>query len=180
MGQSLFRNDPVLIYLKELDPTGAAEQGKWADIKVSKGCLEELETIASDLAPPPWEFQCHRYDGVSDFFVVKNVGVIQHISWIYYRSDPNRILRLGSRDAEVKYALTLPAFRGMGLYPATLNAIACFLGTRSFRRLFICVKSDNSESISGIEKAGFSRVGELRLRKVFGFQTSRPFTPKEA
>jgi RimJ/RimL family protein N-acetyltransferase len=67
----------------------------------------------------------------------------------------------------------------MGLYPATLNSIASFLGTRSFRRLFICVKSDNAESISGIEKAGFRRVGEVRLRKMLGIQISRPFSVRE-
>ena len=174
--QSLFRNDPILVYMRELERTGPEEQGLWAHVKAEKGRLEELDAIASDLARPPWEFMCHRCDGVSDFFMVKNGGVVQHISWIYYRRDPNRTVRLGKGDAEVKYALTLPAFRGKGLYPATLNSIASFLARQSFSRLFVSVHHHNSSSISGIEKAGFRRVGETRLRKMFGIQISRPFT----
>jgi RimJ/RimL family protein N-acetyltransferase len=162
--------------MKELDRTEPKERGGWANIKADRGSLDELEAIASDLAALPWEFMCHRYDGVRDFFVVKSAGVVQHISWIYYRGDPNRILHLEMGDAEVKYALTLPAFRGKGLYPATLNSIASFLAKRSFSRLFVSVHHHNASSISGIEKAGFRRVGETRLRKMFGIQISRPFT----
>ncbi len=175
-GRSLFRNDPILVYVKELDRPDAAQRGR---VRIEKGCIEELEATASALDRPPWEFQCHRYDGVSDFFVVKSGTVFQHISWIYYWNDPNRILSLGKEDAEVKYCLTLPAFRGRGLYPATLRSIASFLRKRSFRRLFICVHRDNAPSIAGIEKAGFSREAEIRLRKALGIQISTPFTPKE-
>jgi RimJ/RimL family protein N-acetyltransferase len=176
VGQSLFRNDPILVYMRELDRTEPEKQGGWANVKSEKGRLEELETIASDFAKPPWEFRCHRYDGVTDFFMVKDAGVVQNIAWIYYEGDPNRTLHLQSKEAEAKYGLTMPAFRGKGLAAATLCSMASFLGKRSFRRLFVTVHRDNSSSISTIEKAGFRRVGEMRLRKVLGIQISRPFT----
>jgi RimJ/RimL family protein N-acetyltransferase len=164
--------------MRELDGTEPKQQGRWANVRSEKGTLEELEAVASGFDKPPWEFRCHRYDGVTDFFVVKDGGVIQNIAWIYYEDDPNRILRLQSKEAEAKYGLTMPAFRGKGLAAATLSSMASFLGKRSFRRLFVTVHRDNASSISTIEKAGFRRVGEMRLRKVLGIQVSKPFTLK--
>jgi RimJ/RimL family protein N-acetyltransferase len=48
-----------------------------------------------------------------------------------------------------------------------------------YRRCFICVKSDNTTSIRGIEKAGFVRAGSTRLRKVFGVQVSRSMATRK-
>ena len=90
----------------------------------------------------PWEFQCYHYDGVKDFFIVLNNEVLQHISWIYYRNDPNRFIKLGSNEAEIKYCLTLPPFRGQGMYPKVLKTIACYLKEKGYHRVFICINID--------------------------------------
>jgi RimJ/RimL family protein N-acetyltransferase len=180
MQKSCFRNDPTLIYATELEPSDATESNRSEEVEIIKGNREFLEQLIEGFHPLPWELQCHRYDGVKDFFLAWNrLEGIQHISWIYYQSDPNRILCLGEREAEVKYALTLPRFRGRGLYPRTLKAICGYLAGRGYRRLFICVHKDNTASIRGIERAGFKRVGQIQLRKIMGLQVSKRFMLQE-
>ena len=100
-------------------------------------------------------------------------GTIGHISWLYYKGDPNRTLRLGDNDCEIMFCLTAPEYRGRGLYPSALQVILDYLKGAGFERCFICVRDDNVSSIRGIEKAGFRRVGIMKLRKFFGIQVSR-------
>ncbi len=172
LGLLLFRNDEVLVYAMNLPGRPvAAEAG---DPLVVKGQPEHLDAERRLRNPVPWELQCDTYDGVRDCFVHIDGGRLGHISWLYYKGDPNRILRLGDRECEVKFCLTFPEFRGRGLYPAALRAIQRDLTERAFHRCFICVRSDNTASIRGIEKAGFHKVGAMVLRKVMGIQVGRP------
>jgi RimJ/RimL family protein N-acetyltransferase len=169
----LFRSDPILIFKLDLGEPSKGELEGFHDVDILKGSHSELDRSREQLRPLPWEFQCHHYDGVEDFFIARNIEGIQHISWIYYRKDPNRILLLKEREAEIKYCLTLAPFRGRGLYPRVLAAIAHFLRRRGFSRVFICVRADNHPSIRGIEKAGFTYAAQVQLRKCFGVQLSR-------
>ena len=170
--QSLFLDEHILIYgrpLASVAPPSAGDAGA-----IHKGGPADLDAGRAALERVPWELQCDVYDGVRDFFVHTDHGRIGHISWLYYRGDPNRILQLDDGECEVKFCLTFPEFRGKGLYPAALTAIQRYLRERGYRRCFICVKEDNLASIRGIEKAGFRRAGSTRVRKAFGLQVSRP------
>ncbi|MBW1803909.1 MAG: GNAT family N-acetyltransferase, partial [Deltaproteobacteria bacterium] len=88
-------------------------------------------------------------------------------------------IRLGPEDAEIKYCLTLPPFRGRGLFPRVLKSMVKYLTAKGFCRIFICVHEDNLPSIRGIEKAGFKLVERIRLRKKMGIQVSGKYTPPE-
>ena len=122
---------------------------------------------------------CHNFDNIDDFFVVEKEGRIQHISWIYSSGQPNRILDLVPGDAEIKYCLTLPEYRGQGIYPLVLREIVLYLSNLGTRWIFICVKDDNTASIKGIEKVGFVLLMTKRLRKIFGIQVSQKLNTKE-
>lgn len=180
MKKSLFRDEPILVYSLNVSEIDGKQEDKWGAMGVRKGDAIELEQLSDHFRPLPWEFQCHHYDRVKDFFIADDSGGIQHISWIYYKGDSNRILCLGAQDAEIKYSLTLAPFRGRGLFPRVLKAIALFLSQQGIRRAFICVQKGNSPSIKGIEKAGFECVGEVRLRKLMGFQISRRLNISES
>jgi RimJ/RimL family protein N-acetyltransferase len=175
--QFIFKKDRILIYVKELDsairvPSGAQSNGhKW----IVKGDSSDLEMLRKNMTEVPWEFMCDLYDGVEDFFIYKDDGVIGHISWVYYRGDPNRIIDLAVDEGEIKYALTLPQFRGRGIYPAALIRIQRFLQENGCKRIFICVKEDNRPSIRGIEKAGFKFLTKIDLLKVLGIQLSKRY-----
>jgi len=168
---SLFKNERILVYCISIQESDAIYK-KSSNLPIVKGDLGDLERERKYLEQPPWEFQCDRYDGVRDFFVYKENGSIGHISWLYYKKDPNRLLCLGQEECEIKFCLTLPEFRGKGLYPAALQTIQNYLKENRYHRCFISVKDDNVPSIRGIEISGFNHVGELHLRKLFGFQIS--------
>ncbi len=169
---SLFKNEKILIYCMSLE-NYVAERIMNHSVSIAKGKFSDLESARKQLEKVPWEFKCDLYDDVQDFFIYKENGKIGHISWLYYMGDPNRILRLGDEEAEVKFCLTLPEHRGKGLYPAALKVIQGYLKDRGYRRCFICVKDDNVSSIRGIEKSGYRLAGSVRVRKVFGVQASR-------
>ena len=170
LAHSLFKYESVLIYCKGLG--GGLGENEPHDIGVRKGDMRDLELGRTSLERVPWELQCDIYDGVKDFFVYQDDGHLGHISWLYYKDDPNRILLLGEGECEVKFCLTFQPFRGKGLYPATLFAIQAFLTDRGFKRCFICVKPENQPSIRGIEKARFRLVAKAHVLIVFGFQLS--------
>jgi len=172
---ALFRSERILIYclpLQSADTDGNAAGG---DLPVVKGDLAELKRFRDGLPRVPWEFNCDQYDGVRDFFVYRDAdrAALGHISWIYHELDPNRTLRLRAGECEIMFCLTLPEYRGRGLYPSALRAIQRYLGAQGYRRCFICVRDDNLSSIRGIEKSGFRLAGATRFRKAFGFQVSR-------
>jgi RimJ/RimL family protein N-acetyltransferase len=172
LGQALFMDERIAIYVMSLDQVPA--DGAGAPVAIRKGGAADLQAGRAALDRVPWELQCDIYDGVQDFFVHTDGAQIAHISWLYYRDDPNRILQLADSECEVKFCLTRPEFRGRGLYPAALTTIQQYLRQRGYKRCFICVKEGNEPSIRGIEKAGFQRVGSTRVRKALGVQVSRP------
>lgn len=174
---SLFSIDIIFIYGTDISRNKKQLSKTSNTIDIKRGSLNELEKAIINFKSVPWEFRCHLYDGVDDFFIAGENGSIQHISWIYYSSHPNRILRLGPKDAEIKYCLTLPDFRGRCIYPSVLINIVQYLFQKGFRRVFICTKKDNRASIRGIEKAGLDVIGKTRLIKLFGFQVSNRFSP---
>lgn len=169
---SLFKNDRILIYCKALQESDITDRKK-SVLPIVKGDLAALDCGRKHSERLVWEFQCHLYDGARDFFWYRENGTIGHISWLYYKEVPNRILRLGEKECEIKFCLTLPEFRGKGLYPAALQTIQQYLKEQGYERCFICVKDDNLASIRGIEKSGFQLAGRMRVCKAFGFQISR-------
>lgn len=171
MKSFLIRSHEVLVLVIDSEDSIAKNEDDGA--KVVKGELSQLNSFSRRFNPIPWEFRCYEYDGVKDFFFVEHTGEIQHISWVYYQNDPNRILKLGPRDIEVKYCLTLPKYRGQGLFPKTLTAIARYYFVRGYERIFITINADNFSSIRGAEKAGFRRLGRACERKVLGIQLSK-------
>ena len=170
---SLFRNDSIIVYALDLSKIGEDSQDRCKEFTIRKGNLLEIGRLRNSQKFAYWEFNCDKYDGVKDFYISIYNESLQHISWIYYRKDPNRILRLGKYDAEIKYCLTLPEYRGRGIYPMILTSIASYLRAKGFRNLFICVEKNNIASIRGIEKAGFQALRTIKLIKLFGIQLSR-------
>lgn len=173
--KSLFTSEPICIYRLNISIKTTNFDTTIEDIDIIKGSVVDIEIAGENLNPLPWEFQCHKYDGVEDFFVAKNHEGVQHISWIYYHNHRNRLLSLGENDAEIKFCLTLPALRGRGIYPRVILSISNYLRSKGIQQVFMCVHRDNHSSIRGIEKAGFIKVGEIRLKKIFGVQISPLF-----
>jgi RimJ/RimL family protein N-acetyltransferase len=173
--QNLYISEPIQVFRQEINAQPDDLSERIDGVTIEKGDLEHLAQAARALQPLPWEFQCHSFDGVADFFIARNQDGVQHISWIYYHDDRNRLLTLGHEEAEIKFCLTLPPMRGKGIYPIVIRSIVEYLGSKGLENVYMCVHRDNRSSIRGIEKAGFRYAGELRFKKVLGIQVSSRF-----
>ena len=175
--ESLFFDSNIMIYGCNLKKHNDDNDEISAKFFVGKGEIDDIQNMNQIISPLPWEFQCHLFDEVDDFFVAKDADGVQHISWIYYHNNRNRLLRLGIKEAEIKFCLTLPGSRGQGIYPKVLREILIFLRENGMSWAYICVYPDNYPSVRGIEKAGFMKIGEVRLKKIFGIQISARCEP---
>jgi RimJ/RimL family protein N-acetyltransferase len=173
--RALFKAEKILIYVRELDAEILLISKSDMEDQIRKAEISKIDEIRKSMTSPLWEFCCDLYDRVTDCFVFINHDV-GHISWIYYKHHPNRLIDLGGDEGEIKYSFTHPDYRGRGLYPAALKKIQRYLFQNGYKRVFICVHEDNIPSIRGIEKAGFKVVKRMKLIKVMGIQISRKFS----
>ena len=173
--RSLFKIDRIAIYSRDLTKDITPTDSRSDDGYIRKGVITDLAISRKSMAAPSWEFSCDLYDGVKDHFIYKKNGAIGHISWIYYKNDPNRIIELRKDEGEVKYSLTLPELRGKGIYPDVLIEVQRYLKGKGYKRLFICTREDNLASVRGIEKAGFTFITKINLIKVMGMQVSKRY-----
>lgn len=171
---ALFCCDTILIYKKKLFSDARASLDE-KEKSVVKGKIEDLDAYRREEGYNYWEFNCHKYDQVEDFFVFAADDAIKHISWLYDNKSPNRIISLAPCQVEIKYCLTLPEYRGQGIYPRVLKHITAYCSVRNVTDIFIAVNHDNFPSIRGIEKAGFKKVHRMKLIKLFGIQITRKY-----
>ena len=90
-----------------------------------------------------------------------------------YISEIAYTVRLEAGTAWVYACAVDPDFRGKGVYPAMLGQIGESLFGHGILRIRIDVESDNTASISGIEKAGFRRRGHILWQRIFGKEKIR-------
>jgi ribosomal protein S18 acetylase RimI-like enzyme len=111
--------------------------------------------------------QMERFDAL-DFkgaYVVRRGSRVAHLAALVMpeqdRRLPVRHVRLGSREAEITHCLTLPDFRGQGMYPFAIRTLCRIACERGVHRVFMIAAVDNDASQRGIEKAGFTRRGTI-------------------
>jgi RimJ/RimL family protein N-acetyltransferase len=64
-------------------------------------------------------------------------------------------------------AITIKTARGRGLYPNIIRYMAKTLIHSGIEEAFVDVDPSNIASIHGLEKAGYTRVVLIRMKKVF-------------
>lgn len=170
---ALVKYEEIRVYWIRMASSQNVKSSKVLKYKIRKGKTADLDKERGLVRPTPWEFMCDIYDDVHDFFIAHENEFLEHISWVYYAGNPNRLLKLGKNDAEIKYCLTLQKYRGRGIYPVVLQEIIQYLVQRGIKNTYICVKEDNVASIRGIEKAGFKFIKEIWLVKIMGIQISK-------
>ncbi len=177
--ENVYIDEPISIYMQKIDYKLNVGEGLNSDVTIEKGDINTIDKDSKHLKPLPWEFKCHKFDDVSDFFIAKNNDGVQHISWIYYKNNRNRLLTLGDKEAEIKFCLTMPVLRGKGVYPNVVKTIINYLAHGGYTTVFMCVHPDNQASVRGIEKAGFIYLDSIRLKKILGMQVSKRFNTQE-
>jgi RimJ/RimL family protein N-acetyltransferase len=97
---------------------------------------------------------------------------IAHIAWIYYpheaKRHPTRFRRLRSDEVAIANCVTLPAFRGRGVYPAVLRQLLARLQSEGYRHCYMYIDAGNEPSRRGVMKVGLAPVGRSwRVRFFF-------------
>lgn len=85
-----------------------------------------------------------------------------------WRIAGRRYMKLGHAKATIMSCFTVEDQRGQGIYPAALVAQLRLLQSNGISRVFINVEETNAASISGIQKAGFKRLGSYEVLRSAG------------
>lgn len=130
--------------------------------KLSDEELIKLSESGEDL-----KAQADRYRelGFNDAFGIFCEGKLAHVSWLvtaeHDRALPTRNVMLRAGEAEITHCVTLPEFRGRGLYPHAIRGLCRVASERGIERVFMITNHLNVASQRGIEKAGFVRRGKI-------------------
>jgi GNAT superfamily N-acetyltransferase len=85
--------------------------------------------------------------------------VIDELRWTW---------KLVPGDAVVYDVVTMPDWRGKGIYPDALRRLCGMLAEQGTRHLWIYAERENASSIQGIRKAGFEYHGEISALHLVG------------
>jgi GNAT superfamily N-acetyltransferase len=118
------------------------------------------------------DFQNRQLDrlrrfGKSYAYAVYVGNSIAHVSWLLPPSavaaETPAVLELEDGEAEISGCETAPAFRGQGLYGYAIQGLACLARDHGIRRIYMKTLEANLASLRGIQKAGLSPIGSVRL-----------------
>lgn len=135
----------------------------WRFRPVSAGELVQL-AAGND---PFFLRQIERLDrfGRSHAFGVFVDGQIAHVSWMLATPadhlDSPRLLALAADEVEITACETLPAFRGRGIYPFAIRALAELARDGGLRRILMKTSHDNRASQTGMRKAGLEEIATV-------------------
>jgi RimJ/RimL family protein N-acetyltransferase len=134
---------------------------------VSVHQLSRDATSTLPLDRPEVRLEIERFERL-DFkgaYVVSDNGRVAHLAALVTaeqdRGLPVRNVKLDSGEAEITHCLTLPEFRGRGIYPFAIRSLCRIAAERGITRVFMITALDNEASQRGIEKAGFRRTGTI-------------------
>jgi GNAT superfamily N-acetyltransferase len=147
-----------------LDPGGVSPP---ADL----GCDYQFRFLADpelrDLCANGPEFLYYRrrlaWFGCSNVYALFCRGELAHLASLVSpqqdRRLPLRLIRLQDGEAEIAACLTMPAFRGRGLYPYVIRRLCWIAAQQGVERVLMTTMAGNKASRRGIEKAGFHCCG---------------------
>lgn len=142
-------------------------KGNWEDIGVIVGMLENRNMDESAVR----KREKYLIDNGGELFLAFSEGKLAHIAWLFHSPGIRETLHtitIQPNEAYISSCYTHPAFRGKNIYPVVLQHVFRYATAYGIKRCFISAGSKNSGSIKGIEKAGYSFIGKLRVFRLFG------------
>jgi ribosomal protein S18 acetylase RimI-like enzyme len=110
--------------------------------------------------------------GFNDAYGVYYKDQLAHISWLI-TSEHDRVIKprnvkLKAGEAEITNCVTLPEFRGLGLYAFAIRSLCEVAAGAGAKRVFMITNVNNLASQRGMQKAGLSSHGKI-LRVAFSY-----------
>jgi GNAT superfamily N-acetyltransferase len=110
-------------------------------------------------------------DSGGEMFLAFSECKLVHVAWLFCNpkiSEGHFFVTIKNDEAYIGRCDTHPEFRGKNIYPVILQHLISRASRRNKKRCFVATIPTNLASIRGIEKAGFSFVGKMRMFKLFG------------
>ncbi|RKY10260.1 MAG: hypothetical protein DRP66_00125 [Planctomycetota bacterium] len=109
-------------------------------------------------------------DGDRCFGIIENDELISYF-WAEFKHKELHELRLEfelpGRQAWMYNAITVGKARGRACYPNVIRFMAQSLRQSGFREAYVDVDPANIPSVKGLEKAGYTRVVMIDMKKIF-------------
>jgi len=132
------------------------------NVLVKQITLRKLKEVRKNNPKLPEEFSCDIFQGGKTCFMGSVDEKVAHIMWVFFPEDRSRFFNLKEGEAEINYAITLPEFRGLNLFPLTVKSINNWLRENQYKWLYGAIHDKNVNSIKAIEKCGFEKIGEIK------------------
>lgn len=97
------------------------------------------------------------------YYCKDNTGKVVHTSYAIPKCI--KFPFLSNNDYEIGPCMTIPEYRGKGIYPQVLNYITYSCGGRD-TKFYMLVNPTNESSIKGIKKANFKFCGKVIATKL--------------
>lgn len=118
---------------------------------------EDVYTFNSDTELP---IQTKTINGKKSYWMFES-DVVVHKSFLY--TNVQIIKLINKSGLVIGSCYTNPNYRGRSIYPKVISHIA--KQNREYKEVFLVVDTDNSASISGIEKAGYKKLAYIKAKK---------------
>lgn len=104
-------------------------------------------------------------------FYIQDSDVLVHESYLY--SKVFLLRTIGKNGPVIGDCVTVKKYRGQSIYPYVINQIAKQVLETNKKDVFVVVNRNNSNSIKGIEKAGFGKFASIKAKRWLWFYMKR-------
>jgi RimJ/RimL family protein N-acetyltransferase len=177
--KNLFGRNTLVFFLRDVSSNGSEipDTGELETVVVHS--FEQIPQELRKKGEGDREFEMRIRNG-QEPVIGRVAGIPSHISWVgrnYLRIDELGVTwQLQEQERCIFDCVTLPAFRGRGIYPATLRwIVAHWSRSDNIQKFWIYCDSGNIPSLRGIQKAGFKRIGTGSQHRRFGIKQKAEF-----
>ena len=153
------------LWLLNLDPSSTTEIAPRVSATFQRIGAEEILSLAQVMGRDETTEVLQRFATGRRCYVARVEGVLVAYGWVSFKEEEIGELRLrvhlAEGEAYIWDCATLPAYRGLRLYPALLAYMVNELRTEGFSRIWIGADSDNVASQTGIILAGFQPIADI-------------------
>lgn len=160
----------LLVFLLETETVAFVPVAPLPEARLEPLNEEQLALLPCPVDDPDFrrrQLERLRRFGKSYAFAVRVGDMIAHISWLLppsaVASEVPVVLELQEGEAEITGCETSSAFRGKGLYGYAIQCLASLARKQGIRRIYMKTLETNLASQRGIQKAGLSPAGSVRL-----------------
>lgn len=155
-------------YIVHLDFEEAAEPDP--DINFAELTKNDARKILRVMYISPKSLAKRFADGDRCFGVIER-GVLVSYFWAEFQHKDLHELhlefKLPAHQAWMYNAITITKARGRSLYPDVIRFMAKSLGQSGFKEAYVDVDPANIPSVRGLEKAGYTRIVMINMKKIF-------------